>query len=182
MSAESPMMRRMKNRRFSSGVGFPKKRGMIRLIIIISGVFIGVNVFGAIFKNDVQDKTAIHRVEKKSEKKKNDKEPKNQASQYLLSYNDVSEIVQKTDHRFERAEDTVSKNGKMFLVHYSLDSSLQKLGKRLMDQYHPKYGAVVAIDPSTGRVLSLISYENDSVPKIGDQLYCQKYISGCISV
>jgi penicillin-binding protein A len=173
MSAESPMMRRMKNRRFSSGIGFSKKRGMIRLIIVISAVFIGFNVFGAIFKNDVQNKTAIPKVEKKSEKKKNDKESKIRASQNLLSYADVSEMVQKTEHRFERAEDTISRDGKTFLVHYSLDSSLEKLGKRLMDQYHPKYGAVVAVDPSTGRVLSLISYENDSVPKIGDQLYCK---------
>lgn len=173
MSAESPMMRRMKSKRFSSGVGFSKKRGMIRFIIIISIVFIGVNVFGAIFKNGVQDKTAIPKVLKKSEKKKNDKEPKNHVSQYLLSYGDVSEIVQKTAPRFEHAVDTVSKNGKTLLVHYSLDSSLQKLGKRLMGQYHPKYGAVVAIDPSTGRILSLISYENDTVPKIGGGLYCR---------
>jgi cell division protein FtsI/penicillin-binding protein 2 len=146
---------------------------MIRLIIIITLIFIGVNVFGALFKSDGQGKVAVQKVEKKGEKKKHVKVPKNNFSPYRLSYSDVSEMVQKTDHRFEGAVDSVSKSGKTYLVHYSLDSSLQKLGTRLMKMYHPKYGAIVAVEPSTGRVLSLISYENDSVPKMGDELYCR---------
>jgi cell division protein FtsI/penicillin-binding protein 2 len=71
--------------------------------------------------------------------------------------------------------DTLKNSKKNLIVYYSLDSSLQKLGTSLMKQYKPLYGAIVALNPDNGRVLSLISWNHDSVPSLGDNLYCKSY-------
>lgn len=42
-----------------------------------------------------------------------------------------------------------------------------------MKQYKPLYGAIVALHPGTGRVLSLISWTHDSMPSLGNNLYCR---------
>lgn len=46
-------------------------------------------------------------------------------------------------------------------VQYSFDAKLQKNMEALFESYMPDYGAFVAIDPTTGRVLSLVSYSRD---------------------
>lgn len=171
MSAESPMIRRMKNKRFSSNNNFPKK-GMIRIMIAVFAVVIGVNVFGAFFSNDSSDKVKTQKNPQKIDKKKESKEVK-KTSQKYISFDEVSDIIKNKKPCFQYMQDTITKGGKILLVNYSIDSSLQKLGFKLMKKYHPKYGAVVAIEPSTGRVLSLVSYANDSVPSLGDDMYCR---------
>lgn len=171
MSAESPMMRRMKNKRFISKSNFPKK-GMIRIMIVVFAVVVGVNIFGALFNNDSSDKVKSQKLPQKIEKKKDSKKIKNHSQKYF-SFDEVSEIIKNKKPCFQYMQDSITKDGKTFLVNYSIDSSLQKLGIRLMKMYHPKYGAVVAIEPSTGRVLSLVSYANDSVPSLGDEMYCR---------
>lgn len=45
------------------------------------------------------------------------------------------------------------------IVQYALDSSLQKAMENLFKDYKPDYGAFVAIDAVTGRVLALVSYD-----------------------
>jgi cell division protein FtsI/penicillin-binding protein 2 len=44
------------------------------------------------------------------------------------------------------------------VVSYAFDPSLQKEMQKLFTSYTPDYGAFVAIDPATGRVLSMVSY------------------------
>jgi cell division protein FtsI/penicillin-binding protein 2 len=44
-----------------------------------------------------------------------------------------------------------------------------------MKRYKPLYGAVVAIHQGTGRVLSLISWNHDSVPSLGNNLFCRSF-------
>ncbi len=46
-----------------------------------------------------------------------------------------------------------------FIVQYALDSGLQKAMENLFKDYKPDYGAFVAIDAVTGRVLALVSYD-----------------------
>ena len=46
-------------------------------------------------------------------------------------------------------------------VQYTLDAKLQKTMEALFRSYSPDYGAFVALDAQTGRVLSLISYSRD---------------------
>ncbi len=135
----------------------------------VFAIVIGVNVCGALFNNDSLDKVSNPKVLKKNDKKDSKKEQ----NKYPFSFNNINDLLN-NKHRFENTQDTISRNENSYLVHYSIDTTLQKLGNKLMKMYHPRYGAVVAIDPVTGRVLSLISYVNDSVPKIGDDdLYCR---------
>ncbi len=44
------------------------------------------------------------------------------------------------------------------LVQYALDARLQDQMEQVFRSYHPDYGAFVAIDARTGRILSLVSY------------------------
>lgn len=46
-------------------------------------------------------------------------------------------------------------------VQYALDESSQSLMQKLMNSYKPDYGAFVAMDASTGRVLSIVSYSRE---------------------
>jgi cell division protein FtsI/penicillin-binding protein 2 len=43
-------------------------------------------------------------------------------------------------------------------VHYAFDPTLQRTMEGLFQSYHPDYGAFVALDASTGRVLSMVSF------------------------
>lgn len=54
-------------------------------------------------------------------------------------------------------------------VEYSFDENLQTKMQALFDSYKPDYGSFVAVDATTGRILSLISY-NPNDPWIKDHL------------
>jgi len=47
------------------------------------------------------------------------------------------------------------------IVQYAFDPSLQEQVQNLMKAYSPDYGAFVAIEPTTGRILSMVSYVHD---------------------
>jgi cell division protein FtsI/penicillin-binding protein 2 len=47
-------------------------------------------------------------------------------------------------------------------VKYSIDSNLQHVMENLFHSYNPDYGAFVAIDPATGKVLAMVSYVRDN--------------------
>jgi len=53
----------------------------------------------------------------------------------------------------------------------SVDTTLQKYAASMFRQYRPRYGAVAAIDPATGRVLALASYAAPGEPVDGGDLY-----------
>jgi cell division protein FtsI/penicillin-binding protein 2 len=53
------------------------------------------------------------------------------------------------------------------IVQYSWDPHLQEEMEGLMKLYRPDYAAFVAIEPSTGRVLSLVSYQHRDRPTQG---------------
>jgi cell division protein FtsI/penicillin-binding protein 2 len=46
-------------------------------------------------------------------------------------------------------------------IHYAFDPKLQETMEGLFKSYRPDYGAFVAMDASTGRVLSMVSYAGD---------------------
>jgi len=54
------------------------------------------------------------------------------------------------------------------IVQYSFDPKLQETMEDYLKSYHPDYGAFVAIDATTGRILSLVSFTKD--PKMKDNL------------
>ncbi|MDG5816129.1 penicillin-binding transpeptidase domain-containing protein [Chitinispirillales bacterium ANBcel5] len=66
---------------------------------------------------------------------------------------------------------TIYDNNDTLTFKTSIDTALQNYGTRLMQRYRPRYGAIVAIDPVTGRVLALVSYTNEGEKDLGDHLY-----------
>jgi peptidoglycan glycosyltransferase len=188
MSYQSPMIKRVKGtyrvRRY-----IPRK-GLIRILLVIIGVVIGINIFSSFSNKNKGEKTSKTKAEKqkpdkvskaegrKKNKKRKQKEKKVVESnisdvRYAMSFDDVTNVVRQKTTPLTFGTDTLKEGNRSLVVHYSIDSSLQELGGRLFKQYHPKYGAVVAIDPTNGRVLSLLSYTNDSVPVIASDLYCR---------
>ena len=46
-------------------------------------------------------------------------------------------------------------------IHYTLDADLQEAVTTVFDKHRPDYGAFVAIEPESGRVLAMASYQRD---------------------
>jgi cell division protein FtsI/penicillin-binding protein 2 len=90
-----------------------------------------------------------------------------------LSPFDVAGLLRKYPPTLLTCQDTVIDDGTRKVVHYSLDTVVQKCGKKLLARYHPKYGAVVALDPATGGVKALISYTREGETPLGNNLYCK---------
>ncbi len=86
---------------------------------------------------------------------------------------DVATVLAGHDPKFASEADTMRCAGKAFLIHYSIDTSLQNAAERFMKQYKPLYGAVCIIEPSTGRVRALVSYTRDGAPELGKNLYAR---------
>ncbi len=69
----------------------------------------------------------------------------------------------------ESGDDTLS-------VALSVDTTLQKYAMSIFRQYRPRYAAVAAVDPATGRVLALASFADDSSAEPdGKELYLRNY-------
>lgn len=88
-----------------------------------------------------------------------------------LEFSDVKKMLTEEYPTLKASVDTVTWKRRKYIRYLSLDTSLQRSGEIYMKRYHPKYGAVVVLQPRTGRVLSLISYNNPEEPKVSDNLY-----------
>jgi len=58
---------------------------------------------------------------------------------------------------------TVGSEAKQASIQYTLDEAMQAQMTKLMGQYKPDYGAFVAMDAKTGRILSMVSYSKHPV-------------------
>jgi len=65
--------------------------------------------------------------------------------------------------------------GDTLSVALSVDTTLQKYAMSMFRQYKPRYAAMAAVDPSTGRVLALASYADDGETIDGSDLYLKNY-------
>ncbi|MBD3316734.1 MAG: hypothetical protein GF344_13175, partial [Chitinivibrionales bacterium] len=70
----------------------------------------------------------------------------------------IKQILGKSPPRLDGMPDTIKLRRRNAVFHYSLMPPLQETGKRLLRRYHPKYGAIAAIEPASGRVLALVAY------------------------
>ncbi len=52
------------------------------------------------------------------------------------------------------------------VIQYTFDAKLQEAVQEVFRSYRPDYGAFVAIDPETGRVLALVSYTDRAAAKV----------------
>jgi len=78
-------------------------------------------------------------------------------------------VVSKSDNKKKRRnrdseDDTLS-------LYLSIDTTIQKYAMNMLRRYKPRYGAVAAIDPATGRVLALASYAGEGEQIDGSGLY-----------
>lgn len=166
MSSESPMLRRMRGSQFIQRFKFPKK-GRIRIILVLLAVVVGVKVSGALFKCESDSM----KLQSKSEiKSSNNAQIKKIIKKESLALSDVSELLKNHAPTFSNEELMVHNNDSL-VIHYSIDTSLQSFGLHLLKQYHPEYGALVALQPNTGRVLAMVSYTGDSMQNLGSDLY-----------
>jgi membrane peptidoglycan carboxypeptidase len=85
----------------------------------------------------------------------------------------LSELLSDNSPSLASAIDTIRNRGRILVVHTSIDPVLQEYAQRLMKRYKPRYGASVAMEPSTGRILTLASFTGDSQPSLGERLYCR---------
>jgi penicillin-binding protein A len=88
-----------------------------------------------------------------------------------FSASDLAALLKKHPCSPGTVRDTISVDNKRYVIHYSIDTCVQNTGQNLMSQYHPKYGALVAMECQTGRVLALVSYNRPTEPQLGNDLY-----------
>ena len=169
MSENSPMMRRMRPGKFPR-FNVPKK-GRLRFVLIIALILIVVKVSGNLFTKSPDNGPVPKSVMVKTPEHKTSGESGNkqgEAPRSPLFYGEVFDLLKENPPSFKSNLDSVTYRGENLVVHYSLDTSLQQFGYSLMKRYNPLYGAIVAIQPNTGRVLAFLSYKNDSVPDLGN--------------
>jgi penicillin-binding protein A len=88
-----------------------------------------------------------------------------------FSASDLTALLKKHPCSPGTVRDTIFADNKRYVVHYSIDTCVQHTGQSLMNQYHPKYGALVAMECRTGRVLALVSYNRPTEPQLGNDLF-----------
>jgi cell division protein FtsI/penicillin-binding protein 2 len=90
-----------------------------------------------------------------------------------FSHDDLVVLLRKHPPSFKSDADTVLEGDKRSIIHYSINFQVQEYGEKLLKRYHPKYGAIIAMEPATGRVLAAVSYMREGETPIGDRLYCR---------
>ncbi len=91
----------------------------------------------------------------------------------VLSAADLGGLLRKHSPNLKAVVDTIVSGGAAYVLHYSFDTTVIRCGQTLLKQYHPKYGALVAMEAKSGRVLALVSYSRDSEPPLGDNLFAR---------
>jgi penicillin-binding protein A len=90
-----------------------------------------------------------------------------------FSHDDVVNMLRKYPPCFRNACDTIKDEDNRYIFHYSIDFSVQNCGETLLKRYHPKYGALIALDPGTGRVVAAVSYTREGEDPLWDRLFCK---------
>lgn len=196
MNSDSPMMRRVRADFLKTRI--PRKgriRFLLAIIILVAAIHTVINLKKQENKGQGKETPGSELTEKKAEKKakksaaekvkrkavkktvKRQKpaEQKKKDQPGLVSpltFGDLTDLIKKNPPDLFKDKDSIKYRGKDLTVHYSINTQLQELGQSLLKRYHPLYGAIAAVHPSTGRVLVLLSYKNDSVPDLG-VLYCK---------
>ena len=80
-----------------------------------------------------------------------------------FGFNKIAELFSRKPPNLNGDRDTFQTDNGTLIVYYSLDMTLQNFIDRMMKRYRPRYGACAVIDPKTGRVLALVSYEGKGV-------------------
>jgi penicillin-binding protein A len=160
MDFKSPMMRRMQRARGEKKRYLPRK-GRIRFLLMVILAILGLLLSGIFTgKNDNKGKNSK-------------KEKMTPLTEKLFTNEYLATFLKQYPPRYHSSKDTVARGNDTLLFHYSIDTSVQKHARRLFERYKPKYGAVVIMQPVTGRIVGMVSYKRDGVRDIGDNLFCR---------
>ncbi len=88
-----------------------------------------------------------------------------------LSFEQVSKIVSLETFDVNQPVQKIPQGNDTLIFSLSIDTVLQNLANRLMEQYKPKYGSAVALDPVSGRILALSSFTNQGEADRGPHLF-----------
>lgn len=178
MLNNSPLLQRARKESSKRKLYIPR-RGRIRIVILLIVILLllffffnrttsnSSNYKKTEVKSAVVSAQAIDSTQKIKKKKTIQQLPKK------ISFANLPKIFKTQPLQFNTCIDTIQFKKKTLVCHYSLDTTLQKLGTRYFRRYHPKYGALVALAPRTGKVLSLISYTRSGEVPQGNRLYCR---------
>lgn len=194
MNKESPLISRVRKEQKTKKIRIPRK-GRIRFLLIIIIIFLAIWFYrrntsassherpDAIDSSSVPSKTMKNGKPAPQNKKNSTarNKPLLRFSIKPMSFDEVCLLIQRVKPRFENSQDTVVEKGRELVLYYSIDTAIQRIGKKYLRRYHPKYGAITVIEPSTGRVVGLVSYTNDQEEHIGENL-CLRSIFPAASV
>lgn len=172
MKPDSPMMQRV-HRNYSSII--PKKgriRTILALVIAVLCVKFAPTLLQALPETATpQEKTAATATTQLKTPPPPSKPPvKPNSSTALFTSEDITKFLSRQPACFTADSLTVSDRNDSLDIFTSIDTTLQKQVKKLMRRYHPLYGALLALDPVSGRVKVAVSYTNDSMPDLGGNL------------
>ncbi|MBN1577193.1 MAG: hypothetical protein JW913_11610 [Chitinispirillaceae bacterium] len=169
MKSDSPMMHRVKRKRMFRFLSQLPRKGRIRFVLVLflgaflvrlSPPFIHRIALPSFVSAQEIDPATSEDAAEAGKKTRMRHLPSADLAQLLLdnpvclSYNRIAAFFE---------EESLT-------VYTSTDTALQHYLMKLMERYHPLYGALVALDPVKGRILSLVSYRNDSMPDLGGNL------------
>ncbi len=182
MNSDSPMMHRVKRSRTFLRLPTLPRKGRIRIILVIlfATFFVRFSpaivqkiqlpVSAAVQDTTLQPTTAANKAHQEARQETHNK-ARNKARKNMILTNDVTRLLSEYSTTcFSQNSATVVDEKDSLTVFTSIDTGLQAYIGKLMDRYHPLYGALVALDPFTGRILALASYTNDSSPQFGGNL------------
>ncbi len=185
MSDKAPLLEKARKESIKKSFRLPH-RGRIRFVLFF--VIAGLGFWW--YRNSVQpdkpsdeasafmDSTVTEqkpskqrRSLKKVKKEKSRKKPEIKLPG-KLTFERIKDIFKQAPPRLTHTKDTIHFKKGANVVHLSVDTTLQRIGIEYLRRYHPKYGALVIIEPSTGRILSLVSYTDEGEEVLARNLFC----------
>ncbi len=186
MSDKAPLLEKARKESCKKDFRLPR-RGRIRFVLFF--IIAGLGFWW--YRNSVQtdkpnDEPAVlndstvterkpsqqRRSVKKVKKEKHPKKPEIKRPG-KLTFERIKDLLKQVPPRLTHAKDTIYFKNGASVVHLSVDTTLQRIGKEYLRRYHPKYGALVIIEPSTGRILSLVSYTDEGEEVLARNLFCR---------
>ncbi len=170
MQNESPLLKKARKYQKRKKVKIPRK-GRIRFLLLLMLLAVSARFYFG----DAREKTPARfsKSDQNSDgelKKVSEKKPGHKLSKsglQSLSKEKVSEILLLNNPSFSSSVDTFTYKKHNLVYHFAIDSALQATIKKLFRRYHPRHGAAVAVDPLTGRILALASYNNPEDTLLG---------------
>jgi cell division protein FtsI/penicillin-binding protein 2 len=126
------------------------KKGRIRTVILL---LLGIGL--VVFIANRNDPVTAHSQAKKIVKGLSGSNRPSQETRLQ-----ISRLLHLYPPRLTHARDTLYLSENPVVLHYSLNTYLQDYTRTLLRRYHPRYGAAVALEPATGRILAMVSYTN----------------------